>query len=97
MPGVDVAQVGINQSNTVTRGFNNVFSGSLLVLTDPTNGDLIQTGVVAESTSGGVGALREPDVAHIVTRLMRVQLRLRYRNQMHDRDEALENKFHFPT
>jgi hypothetical protein len=43
---------------------------SLLVLTDPTNGDLIQTGVVAESTSGGGGALREPDVAHIVTRLM---------------------------
>ena len=34
MPGVDVAKTGINQSNTVTRGFNNVFSGSLLVLTD---------------------------------------------------------------
>ena len=34
LPGVDVSQVGINQSNTVTRGFNNVFSGSLLVLTD---------------------------------------------------------------
>ncbi|MBT7501341.1 MAG: TonB-dependent receptor plug domain-containing protein, partial [Gemmatimonadales bacterium] len=34
MPGVDVIQTGINQSNTVTRGFNNVFSGALLVLTD---------------------------------------------------------------
>jgi len=34
LPGVDVSQVGINQSNTVTRGFNNAFSGSLLVLTD---------------------------------------------------------------
>jgi iron complex outermembrane receptor protein len=34
MPGVDAVQTGINQSNTVTRGFNNVFSGALLVLTD---------------------------------------------------------------
>jgi iron complex outermembrane receptor protein len=34
MPGVDVIQTGLTQSNTVTRGFNNVFSGSLLVLTD---------------------------------------------------------------
>ncbi len=34
LPGVDVSQVGINQSNTVTRGFNNAFSGNLLVLTD---------------------------------------------------------------
>jgi outer membrane receptor for ferrienterochelin and colicins len=34
MPGVDVIQTGLNQSNTVTRGFNNVFSGALLVLTD---------------------------------------------------------------
>ncbi len=34
MPGVDVARTGITQSNVVTRGFNNVFSGSLLVLTD---------------------------------------------------------------
>jgi iron complex outermembrane receptor protein len=34
MEGVDVVQTGINQSNTVTRGFNNVFSGALLVLTD---------------------------------------------------------------
>lgn len=34
MPGVDVVQTGVNQSNTVTRGFNNVFSGALLVMTD---------------------------------------------------------------
>ena len=34
MPGVDVIQTGINQSNTVARGFNNIFSGALLVLTD---------------------------------------------------------------
>ena len=34
MPGVDAVQTGINQSNVVTRGFNNVFSGALLVLTD---------------------------------------------------------------
>lgn len=34
MPGVDAQQTGINQHNMVTRGFNNVFSGSLLVLTD---------------------------------------------------------------
>lgn len=33
-PGVDAAQTGIHQSNVVTRGFNNVFSGALLVLTD---------------------------------------------------------------
>lgn len=33
-PGVDVAQTGIQQANIVTRGFNNVFSGQLLVLTD---------------------------------------------------------------
>jgi iron complex outermembrane receptor protein len=33
-PGVDVAQTGLQQSNVVTRGFNNVFSGSLLVITD---------------------------------------------------------------
>ena len=32
--GVDMAQSGLTQSNVVTRGFNNVFSGSLLVLTD---------------------------------------------------------------
>lgn len=34
LPGVDVAQTGIQQSNVVTRGFNNVFSGALLVLAD---------------------------------------------------------------
>ena len=34
LPGVDVAQSGIGSSNVVTRGFNNVFSGALLVLTD---------------------------------------------------------------
>jgi outer membrane receptor for ferrienterochelin and colicins len=34
VPGVDAIQTGINQSNTVARGFNNVFSGALLVLTD---------------------------------------------------------------
>jgi iron complex outermembrane receptor protein len=32
--GVDMAQSGLTQSNVVTRGFNNVFSGSMLVLTD---------------------------------------------------------------
>ena len=34
VPGVDVASTGLTQSNVVTRGFNNVFSGSLMVLTD---------------------------------------------------------------
>jgi outer membrane receptor for ferrienterochelin and colicins len=34
VPGVDVATTGLTQSNVVARGFNNVFSGSLLVLTD---------------------------------------------------------------
>jgi outer membrane receptor for ferrienterochelin and colicins len=34
MPGVDAVQTGVNTSNTVTRGFNNVFSGALLVMTD---------------------------------------------------------------
>lgn len=34
LPGVDISQTGIQQSNIVTRGFNNVFSGSLLVLAD---------------------------------------------------------------
>ncbi len=34
LPGVDVAQTGLDQSNTVTRGFNNVFSGALLVMVD---------------------------------------------------------------
>ncbi|MDX1661062.1 MAG: carboxypeptidase regulatory-like domain-containing protein, partial [Gemmatimonadota bacterium] len=32
--GVDVSQTGIQQSNVVTRGFNNVFSGALLVIQD---------------------------------------------------------------
>lgn len=34
LPAVDVATTGLNQSNVVVRGFNNVFSGALLVLTD---------------------------------------------------------------
>lgn len=34
VPGVDVASNGLTQHNVVTRGFNNVFSGSLFVLTD---------------------------------------------------------------
>lgn len=34
LPGVDVSQTGLTSSNVVTRGFNNVFSGSLLVITD---------------------------------------------------------------
>ena len=34
MPGLDAQQTGINQHNMTTRGFNNVFSGALLVLTD---------------------------------------------------------------
>lgn len=34
LPGVDVTQTGLTQSNVVTRGFNNIFSGALLVMTD---------------------------------------------------------------
>jgi len=34
LPGVDVAQTGITQTNVVTRGFNNVFSGALLIMVD---------------------------------------------------------------
>jgi len=34
LAGVDAPQAGINSRSIVTRGFNNVFSGSLLVLTD---------------------------------------------------------------
>ena len=34
LPGVDITQTGISQANVVTRGFNNIFSGSLLVITD---------------------------------------------------------------
>jgi iron complex outermembrane receptor protein len=32
--GVDVAQTGLSQSNVVARGFNNIFSGALLVMSD---------------------------------------------------------------
>jgi len=34
LPGVDVVQSGLTSANVVTRGFNNVFSGALLVMTD---------------------------------------------------------------
>ena len=34
LPGVDIAQTGLVQRNVVVRGFNNVFSGTLLTLTD---------------------------------------------------------------
>lgn len=34
LPAVDFSQTGLAQSNVVVRGFNNVFSGSLLTLTD---------------------------------------------------------------
>jgi iron complex outermembrane receptor protein len=34
LPGMDVARGGLMQSNTVARGFNNIFSGALLTLTD---------------------------------------------------------------
>jgi iron complex outermembrane receptor protein len=34
LAGVDYAQTGISQQSTTVRGFNNVFSGSLLTLTD---------------------------------------------------------------
>lgn len=34
VPGVDVAQTGIQSTNVVARGFNNIFSGSLHALTD---------------------------------------------------------------
>lgn len=34
VPGVDVAMTGLQSSNVVARGFNNVFSGSLHALTD---------------------------------------------------------------
>ncbi len=32
--GVDIVKTGLNQANVVVRGFNNVFSGSLLALVD---------------------------------------------------------------
>ncbi len=34
LPAVDFAKTGLAQSNVVVRGFNNVFSGALLTLTD---------------------------------------------------------------
>lgn len=34
VPGVDFARTGLVQSNAVVRGFNNVFSGALMSLTD---------------------------------------------------------------
>ena len=34
LPAVDFAKTGLVQSNVVVRGFNNVFSGSMLTLTD---------------------------------------------------------------
>lgn len=34
LPGVDVASGGMMQANVVARGFNNIFSGALLMLTD---------------------------------------------------------------
>jgi outer membrane receptor for ferrienterochelin and colicins len=34
VPGVDVAQTGVQSTNVVARGFNNIFSGSLHALTD---------------------------------------------------------------
>lgn len=34
LPGADVVSTGISQHNIVARGFNNVFSGALFVLTD---------------------------------------------------------------
>jgi len=34
LPGLDVAKTGISQSNVAIRGFNDVFSGSLLFMTD---------------------------------------------------------------
>lgn len=34
LPAVDVATTGLHQSNVVVRGFNNIFSGQLLVMTD---------------------------------------------------------------
>lgn len=34
VPGVDVVRSGLNTSNVVVRGFNNIFSGTLLSLTD---------------------------------------------------------------
>lgn len=33
-PAVDIASTGLNQSNAVVRGFNNIFSGVLMVMAD---------------------------------------------------------------
>ena len=34
LPAIDIANTGLNQSNVVVRGFNNIFSGTMLVMTD---------------------------------------------------------------
>jgi iron complex outermembrane receptor protein len=34
LPGVDVAQTGVQSTNVVARGFNNIFSGALHALSD---------------------------------------------------------------
>src|SRR5687767_3501147 len=34
VPGIDVARGGLMQANVVARGFNNIFSGAMLTLTD---------------------------------------------------------------
>ena len=34
IPGIDIVQSGLTQNNVVARGFNNIFSGSLMTLTD---------------------------------------------------------------
>jgi outer membrane receptor for ferrienterochelin and colicins len=34
LPGIDVASGGLMQANTVARGFNNIFSGAMMTLTD---------------------------------------------------------------
>jgi iron complex outermembrane receptor protein len=34
VPGVDIVQSGLTQSNVVVRGFNNIFSGTLMTLVD---------------------------------------------------------------
>jgi len=34
VPGVDIVQTGVQSTNVVTRGFNNIFSGALHALTD---------------------------------------------------------------
>jgi iron complex outermembrane receptor protein len=34
LPGIDVARGGIARANTVARGFNNIFSGAMMTLTD---------------------------------------------------------------